>query len=149
MPLGAKKIGFACALAAAAAAPAIWIAHRMRSTPEKRERLRRLSIHTTGRLGEAFLTEVRENLLHYTYRVRGVQYEASQDVSALGDHLPADPDRMIGMVGMKYLSKNPANSILICEEWSGLREPFRRADPPGVVSVESASADSNAIGHQP
>ena len=148
MPLGAKKIGFACALAAAAAAPAIWIARRMRSTPEKRERLRRLSIHNTGRLGEAFLTEVRENLLDYTYKVRGVQYEASQDVSALRDQLPADPDRMIGMAGMKYLSKNPANSILICEEWSGLREPSRRLDP-AVVSVESASADSNAIGHQP
>ena len=116
----------------------------MRSTPEKRERLRRLSIHTTGRLGEAFLTEVRENFLHYTYRVRGVQYEASQDVSALCDRLPADPERMIGMAGMKYLSKNPANSILICEEWSGLREPFRRPDPAGVMSP-----DNNAIGHQP
>ncbi len=135
MTLGAK-IGFACALAAALAALAIWIARRMRATPEKRERLRRLSIHTTGRLGDAFLTEVRENLLHYTYKVRGVQYEASQDISALRDRLPADPDRMIGMVGMKYLSKNPANSILICEEWSGLREPSRRPDP-AVVSVNS------------
>ncbi len=116
----------------------------MRATPEKRERLRRLSIHTSGRLGDAFLTEVRENLLHYTYKVRGVQYEASQDVSTLRDRLPADPERMIGMVGMKYLSKNPANSILVCEEWSGLREPFRRTDPASLVS-----ADGNAIGHQP
>ena len=134
MTLGAK-IGFACALAAALIALAIWIARRMRATPEKRERLRRLTIHTTGRLGDAFLTEVREDLLHYTYKVRGVQYEASQDISALRDRLPADPERMIGMVGMKYLSKNPANSILICEEWSGLREPFRRADPATVVSI--------------
>jgi len=116
----------------------------MRSTPEKRERLRRFTLHTTGRLGDAFLTEVHENLLHYTYKVRGVQYEASQDVTALRDQLPADPERMIGMVGMKYLPKNPANSILICEEWSGLREPFRRAD-----SASAASADSNAVGHQP
>ncbi|MDP8989978.1 MAG: hypothetical protein M3N41_07850 [Acidobacteriota bacterium] len=143
MTLGAK-IGLACALAAALAALAIWIASRMRATPEKRERLRRLSIHTSGRLGDAFLTEVRENLLHYTYKVRGVQYEASQDVSTLRDRLPADPERMIGMVGMKYLSKNPANSILVCEEWSGLREPFRRTDPASLVS-----ADGDAIGHQP
>ena len=148
MTLGAK-IGLACALAAALAALAIWIARRMRATPEKRERLRRLSIHTTGRLGDAFLTAVDENLLHYTYKVRGVQYEASQDVSTLRDRLPSDPERMIGMVGMKYLSKNPANSILLCEEWSGLREPFRRADPPSVVTAESASANGNAIGHQP
>lgn len=143
MPLSAK-IGLACAIAAVLATLAIWITRRMRSTPEKRERLRRLTLQTTGRLGDAFLTEVHENLLHYTYKVRGVQYEASQDVSALRDHLPADPERMIGMVGMKYLPKNPANSILICEEWSGLREPFRRADPASVVS-----ADSNGIGHQP
>jgi len=148
MTLGAK-IGLACALAAALATLAIWIARRMRATPEKRERLRRLSIHTTGRLGDAFLTAVDENLLHYTYKVRGVQYEASQDVSALRDQLPADPDRMIGMVGMKYLSKNPANSILLCEEWSGLREPFRRADPAAVVSLDGVSADGNAIGQQP
>jgi hypothetical protein len=148
MTLGAK-IGLACALAAALAALAIWIARRMRATPEKRERLRRLSIHTTGRLGDAFLTAVDQNLLHYTYKVRGVQYEASQDVSALRDQLPADPDRMIGLVGMKYLSKNPANSILLCEEWSGLRDPFRRADPASEVAQDSVSADSNAIGHQP
>ncbi len=127
MTLGAK-IGLACALAAALAALAIWMARRMRATPEKRERLRRLSIHTTGRLGDAFLTAVDESLLHYTYKVRGVQYEASQDVSALRNHLPADPERMIGMVGMKYLAKNPANSILLCEDWSGLREPSRRPD---------------------
>ena len=143
MPLSVK-IGLACAVVAILIGVALMIAHRMRATPEKRERLRRLSIHTTGRLGDAFLTEVRENLLHYTYKVRGVQYEASQDVSALLDRLPVDPDRMIGMVGMKYLSKNPANSILICEEWSGLREPFHRADPTSVVS-----ANGDAIGHQP
>jgi hypothetical protein len=148
MPLGAK-IGIACAAAAALVAPAIWIARRMRSTPEKRERLRRLSIHANGRLGEAFLTEVRENLLHYTYKVRGVQYEASQDVSALQDRLPANPERMIGMAGMKYLPNNPANSILICEDWSGLREPSRKPDPAVVVSVDSASADRDAIRHQP
>jgi hypothetical protein len=148
MTLG-TKIGLACALTAALVALAIWIVRRMRTTPEKRERLRRLSIHATGRLGDAFLTAVDENLLHYTYKVRGVQYEASQDVSSLRDRLPVDPERMIGMVGMKYLSKNPANSILICEEWSGLREPFHRADPASVVSADRVSADSNAIGHQP
>ena len=83
----------------------------MRATPEKRERLRRLSIHTSGRLGDAFLTAVADDLLHYTYKVRGVQYEASQDVSTLRDHLPADPDRIIGMVGMKYLARSPPPTL--------------------------------------
>ena len=147
MTFGAK-IGLACAFAAPLPVLAFWIARRMRATPEKRERLRRLSIHANGRLGEAFLTAVDENLLHYTYKVRGVQYEASQDVSALRDRLPADPDRMIGMVGMKYLPKNPANSLLLCEDWSGLREPFRRVTPVAPFPSR-VSADRNAIGHQP
>ena len=122
MPLGAKKIGFACALAAAAAAPAIWIARRMRSTPEKRERLRRLSIHTTGRLGEAFLTEVRENLLHYTYKVRGVQYEASQDVTYLRQWINLHSCRLGLPTSVKYDPHNPGNSMVISEGWIGLRQ---------------------------
>ena len=44
-----------------------------------------------------------------------------EDVSALVEKLPADRDKLIGVASMKYASNNPANSILICEEWSGLR----------------------------
>ena len=35
--------------------------------------------------------------------------------------LPEDPDRLIGPVYMKYTPRNPANSIIVCEQWSGLR----------------------------
>jgi len=28
---------------------------------------------------------------------------------------------LVGVANLKYSPKNPANSILICEEWSGLR----------------------------
>jgi hypothetical protein len=55
--------------------------------------------------------------------VRGVQYTASQDVESLRERLPSDPERLIGVANLKYASNNPANSILICEEWSGLRAP--------------------------
>jgi hypothetical protein len=138
------KIGLVCGLIAALVALAIWIVRRLRSTPEKRERGRRLTLHSSGRLGDALLTEVHENTLYYTYKVRGVQYEASQDVSSLRSQLPAEPERLIGMVGMKYLPKNPANSILICEEWSGLREPT-----PKAAAANAISANGDAIGHQP
>ena len=47
------------------------------------------------------------------YTVRGVHYTASQDISALRGYLPADPHRLIGVAGLKYSSKNPANSILV------------------------------------
>ncbi len=120
------------------------VALRSRLTPEKRERRRRLELNANGRLGDALLTEFHENTLYYTYDVRGVHYAASQDISSLRDQLPDDSERLGGMVTMKYSGRNPANSILICEEWSGLRLP------PPKTSVESlASADANAIGHQP
>jgi hypothetical protein len=135
MPIG-LQIGSLCAIAAGLAGLAIWAALRNSSTPEKRERRRRLAVNTTGRLGDALITEAADDALYYTYSVRGVQYAASQDISGLRDRLPAAPERLIGMAGMKYSTRNPANSILICEEWSGLRGPAR------------TSVNGDAIGHQ-
>lgn len=99
----------------------------LQTNPEKRERKRRLELHRHGRLGDALITEATEAMLYYSYSVRGVQYEASQDVSALRDRLPAEPERLVGPASLKYSSKNPGNSILVCEEWSGLRAPSRAA----------------------
>lgn len=114
----------ALALAAAGLiALAVWIAIRRNATPEKRERRRRLYIQATGRLGDAVVTEVGDDLLYYSYTIRGVQYTASQDVATLRERLPADLSRLVGPCQMKYVLKNPANSILLCEEWSGLRTP--------------------------
>lgn len=99
----------------------------MKSTPEKRERKRRLELHQHGRLGDALITEATDAMLYYSYSVRGVQYEASQDVSGLRHILPPEPERLIGPVHLKYSPRNPASSILICEEWSGLRAPSQAA----------------------
>ena len=116
------------ALAAAGlVALAVWIAVKRHTTPEKREKRRRLHLHTRGRLGDALVAEVDENLLYYSYSIRGVHYTASQDVGALRDRLPEDLSRLIGPSRMKYDSNNPGNSILLCEEWSGLRVPGRAA----------------------
>jgi hypothetical protein len=69
------------------------------------------------------ITEADETALFYTYSVGGVQYAASQDISTLRELLPSPPERLIGAVSLKYFPRNPANSILICEQWSGLRAP--------------------------
>lgn len=100
---------------------AVLIVLRVRSSPEKRERQRRMQVHRRGRLGDATITEATETALFYSYCVRGVQYAASQDITSLRQYLPSDPTRLVGIVSMKYAPKNPANSIVICEEWSGLR----------------------------
>ena len=118
---------------------AIYIAMRAKANPEKREQKRRLNVNRLGRLGDATIIEASENAIYYSYSVRGVQYEASQDIGALRERLPVEPDRLIGAIAsLKYAPNNPANSILICEEWSGLRIEPRRV-----------SADVNSIGHQP
>ena len=74
----------------------------LQSNPEKRERKRRLELHRHGRLGDALITEATEAMLYYSYSVRGVQYEASQDVSGLRDRLPAEPERLVGPASLKY-----------------------------------------------
>lgn len=99
----------------------------MQANPEKRERRRRLELHQHGRLGDALITEATDTMLYYSYSVRGVQYEASQDVSTLRELLPPEPERLIGPASLKYSTRNPGNSMLICEEWSGLRAPSRAA----------------------
>jgi hypothetical protein len=99
----------------------------IQANPEKRERKRRLDLHEHGRLGDAVITEATDTMLYYAYSVRGVQYEASQDVSGLRELLPPEPERLVGPASLKYSPRNPGNSILICEQWSGLRAPSRAA----------------------
>ncbi len=107
------------------AALGAWMLWKSRRTPEERERHRRLMVHRHGRMGEAVVTDYRDDILHYEYEVRGVAYVASQQVTALRPWLPPDPASLIGQAAIKYHPKNPANSILLCEEWSGLRTALR------------------------
>jgi hypothetical protein len=94
---------------------------RKRPTPEERERIRRLTVNRHGRMGDGSITDFTGESLYYSYRVRGVEYMASQDVSTLHDRLPTDPSILIGPVTLKYLPTKPVESIVVCEEWSGFR----------------------------
>jgi hypothetical protein len=100
--------------------------------PAERERRRRLAIHTRGRMGEAEITDVGDGVLYYSYTIRGVEYTASQDVSALKQMLPPDPAKLIGPATLKFLSRNPFNSIVVCEEWTGLRKQQDNDLPKGA-----------------
>lgn len=116
------QIAALCGVAAVLIALAILIVLRVRGSPEKREQKRRLAVHRQGRLGDALITEATGDTLYYSYSIRGVQYTASQDITALRGRLPAEPERLIGVASLKYSPRNPANSILVCEEWSGIRD---------------------------
>ncbi len=94
---------------------------RSRITPEERERRRRAGLVIRGKMGDATITELRGDLVFYSYDVRGVEYIASQDLTLLKEYLPAELSVVVGSVSVRYDAKNPANSIILAEDWSGLR----------------------------
>jgi hypothetical protein len=97
---------------------------RSRVTAEERERRRCAQLVATGKISDAMLVEIRENLVFYSYAVRGVEYTASQDISRMADKAAVDFSGISAM-SVKYDPRNPANSIVVAEEWSGLRGAAR------------------------
>jgi hypothetical protein len=93
---------------------------RSRITPEEKERRRRAMLHSTGKMGDGNLLDIGEGVLVYSYAVRGVEYTASQDISKLTSLIPREM-ASFGHISVKYDPRNPANSIVLAEEWSGLR----------------------------
>jgi hypothetical protein len=100
---------------------------RSRISPEEWERRRRRVLVSRGKMGDATVLEIHEDLVLYSYAVRGVEYTASQDLSALRSVLPCDLTAAVGPVLVRYDAQNPANSIILAEEWSGLRASSPRS----------------------
>ena len=118
---GSASVVALVVIAAALIALGIFILIRVRRKPKDKEMRRRLSVNHLGRLGDATITEVQDNTIFYSYSVGGVTYTASQDISQLLAQIPSNPEKLIGPASLKYAPRNPANSIVVCEEWSGLR----------------------------
>jgi hypothetical protein len=89
------------------------------------ERRRRIALHARGKMGDANLLEYREHVVFYTYEIAGVEYAACQDLAGLELLLPPDRWSTVGPASIKYDPRNPANSMVLCEEWSGLRTASR------------------------
>jgi hypothetical protein len=119
-------------LAAAGAALAgvgLLVHGRKRKSDAERERERRLAVNASGRMTDGTVTEALflgsdlpdSLLLFYRYLVAGVEYSAAQDVSSLREILPR-PNYLPGeAITIKYDPHRPPNSIVVCEQWSGLR----------------------------
>jgi hypothetical protein len=121
MSRGKKLLALLAGAVAGTAALAAWMNPRTRVTPEERERRRRASVSASGRMASGTTTDLSNGILSYTYTVGGVEYSATQDLSALVDLLPPEPETLIGRpVSVRYLAHNPANSIVLSEAWSGL-----------------------------
>jgi len=131
------------------AAGTIWFLRRKRPTEEELECARRKLLSQTGRLVDGMLLDVRElttddgrtlTMLEYSYRSAGVDYECSQDISTLLKVV--DPSKMRAgfPCSVRYQPGSPQNSIVIAEEWSGLRSSLPvfppAADSRGRKDVE-------------
>lgn len=131
------RIAAGAAVSVLLMAALVWILYQRRLTPAEKERRRRLALNRWQRTTEGMVTDAGPDLIHYEYELRGVAYSASQDVTALRHLLPPDPGRLIGPVHVKYDPKNPANSIILCEEWSGLPAIAVRKEPKDAVRAEA------------
>lgn len=115
--------------------------------PEETERRRRLHLNQIGRIAEGQVVEVVEHppesddkskgvfnvrqrpkgdprprhLVSYTYAISGVTYHTAQDITGLESQVRYE--RLVSghPASVKYDPSNPTDSILVADDWSGLR----------------------------
>lgn len=111
-------------------ATALWLALRRRPTAEELERRRRDFLVQSGRLVDGMLLDVHEvdgddgrtlTFVLFNYRIGGVDYECSQDITNMAETVDAGSIRLGLPCSVRYQPGNPQNSIVVAERWSGLR----------------------------
>jgi hypothetical protein len=106
-----------------------FIVHALRPSPEEVERRRRERLATTGRITDGVIVDARTlsgedsvsptpEVLVYSYRLAGVTYNCAQDVSRLPEQVRGF--RIDQPVQVRYDQRNPGNSVLVSESWTGL-----------------------------
>ena len=105
---------------------------RKPKTPDELERERRAWLEGTGRITDGTVIDVQELavtstyhaaiMLIYKYDVAGVSYECSQDVTYLRQWINLHSCRLGLHTSVKYDPQNPGNSLVVSENWMGLRQ---------------------------
>jgi hypothetical protein len=98
----------------------LYLWRRKRPSAAELERRRREMINRIGKMGDGIITEVHDSLISYNYHVRGLEYQATQDVGSLNVELLPEQWGKLHAVTVKFDARNPANSVIISEKWSGL-----------------------------
>jgi uncharacterized protein DUF3592 len=133
--------------AVAAVAMIVYAFLRPAVDPEAEEKKRRLHLNQVGRIAEGQVIDLLEqppepkkprkrlfgfaasplpdmrprHLVSYSYAISGVTYQTAQDITGLesqvrlGRLVPGQP------ASVKYDPSNPVDSILVADDWSGLR----------------------------
>ena len=114
----------------AMAAAGLILLRRKKPSAEELERARRRLLVQSGRLVDGMLLDVVEvdtddgrklTMLIYNCRIGGVDYDCSQDVTALSAIIDPQQVRAGFPCTVRYQPGNPQNSIVVAEQWSGLR----------------------------
>jgi hypothetical protein len=153
------EIGAGLALAALAGAAATLYLKRKRPTEDELERARRRMLMQMGRLVDGMLLDVQElggnegpvlTMLLFSYRIGGVDYECSQDISALRGILDVGQIRAGFPCSVRYQPGKPQNSIVLAEEWNGMRmglpafRAFEKRDPAEKSRARGATEQRQA-----
>jgi hypothetical protein len=118
------------ALIAILCAVGLWLLLRKRPTADEIERARRLFLVQSGRIVDGMLLDICEvnaeggralTMLVFNYRIGGVDYECSQDITNLTGIVDVPQVRAGFPCSIRYQPGNPNNSIVVAEEWTGLR----------------------------
>jgi hypothetical protein len=145
------EIGWVLLAAAGAAAllSGVLLARRRPADPAEKERQRRARLNQIGRIIEGQILEIVDvpaaapavsqglfrrrlpppsgpaegtrTLVCYSYSISGVTYEAAQDITGLEERAVLDRLATGQVTSVKYDPGNAGNSILVAEDWSGLR----------------------------
>ena len=121
---------------AAVTALALWLVLHKRPTGEELERARRQFLVNSGRLVDGMFLDICDvetagktkkdpdrtlSMLIYHYRIGGVDYECSQDITDMHGVVDVAQVRAGFPCTVRYQPGNPQNSIVVAEGWSGLR----------------------------
>ena len=137
MSLSENSLEIAGGLATVAmlGAAVAWLALRRRPTEDELEQARRSFLVQTGRLVDGMLLDITEmegkdgrtlTLMIFNYRISGVDYECSQDITSMRSRVDEAEVRIGYPCTVRYQPGNPQNSIIIAENWSGLRASLPR-----------------------
>ena len=136
MPLHAARVLEIAAGAVVVAGLGIagaWLLLRKRPSAQELELTRRQALTQFGRLVDGTLLDVCEipsedgrqlTMLLYGYRMGGVDYECTQDVTDMLAMIDISDIRAGFPCSVRYQPGNPQNSIVFSEKWSGLRGGF-------------------------
>lgn len=136
-----------CGAAVAALAMIAYAFFRPAEIPENVERKRRLHLNQIGRIAEGQIVELAEHpaesqesakgvfgsrarplpnprprqLVSYSYAISGVTYHTAQDITGLEGQIRLERLVTGQPASIKYDPANPSDSILVADDWSGLR----------------------------